>query len=43
MIYCGNKEYELERAKKEIKKVALEDEIIRADKIKEEILKECVE
>jgi hypothetical protein len=38
MIYCGNKQYELDRAKTETKKVALPEEIEKADKIREKIL-----
>ncbi len=38
MIYCGNKQYELDRAKTETKKVALPEEIEKADKIRENIL-----
>ena len=38
MIYCGTKEYELERAKTETKKIALPEEIKKADQIKEKIL-----
>tara|TARA_R100001594_G_scaffold3197_3_gene12210 strand:+ start:8405 stop:9379 length:975 start_codon:yes stop_codon:yes gene_type:complete len=38
MIYCGSKEYELERAKTETKKIALPEEIKKADQIKEKIL-----
>jgi len=37
MIYCGTKEYELNRAKTETKKIALPEEIERAEKIKENI------
>tara|TARA_Y100000114_G_scaffold156407_1_gene183522 strand:- start:928 stop:1908 length:981 start_codon:yes stop_codon:yes gene_type:complete len=40
MIYCGSQEYELNRAKTETKKVALQDELEKAKKIKEEILNE---
>ena len=36
MIYCGNFEYELNRAKKNIKKVFTEEEILRVKKIKGE-------
>tara|TARA_R110002153_G_scaffold180935_1_gene334349 strand:+ start:847 stop:1821 length:975 start_codon:yes stop_codon:yes gene_type:complete len=39
MIYCGNKQYELDRAKTETKKIALPEEIEKANKIKEKILK----
>tara|TARA_R110000796_G_C14555132_1_gene434276 strand:+ start:785 stop:1759 length:975 start_codon:yes stop_codon:yes gene_type:complete len=38
MIYCGNKEYELDRAKTETKKIALPEEIEKANKIREKIL-----
>ena len=38
MIYCGTKEYELERAKTETKKIALPEEIKKADEIREKIL-----
>ena len=37
MIYCGSKEYELNRAKTETKKIMLPEEIKRAEKIKQEI------
>ena len=37
MIYCGSKEYELNRAKTETKKVALPEEIEKAEKIKMKI------
>jgi len=40
MIYCGNKEYELNRAKTETKKIALPEEILKAEKIKEKIFYE---
>jgi len=40
MIYCGSKEYELERARTETKKVALPEEIERANQIREEIFNE---
>tara|TARA_R110000803_G_scaffold131996_1_gene199206 strand:+ start:179 stop:1165 length:987 start_codon:yes stop_codon:yes gene_type:complete len=43
MIYCGNSEYELNRAKTNTKKVANEFEIEKAKKIKESILNECVQ
>tara|TARA_R110001606_G_scaffold362494_3_gene516279 strand:- start:174 stop:1160 length:987 start_codon:yes stop_codon:yes gene_type:complete len=43
MIYCGNAEYELKRAKTNTKKVANEFEIEKAKKIKESILDECVQ
>tara|TARA_R110002020_G_scaffold179449_2_gene373024 strand:+ start:453 stop:1439 length:987 start_codon:yes stop_codon:yes gene_type:complete len=43
MIYCGNAEYELKRAKTNTKKVANEFEIEKAKKIKESILNECVQ
>lgn len=39
MIYCGDKQYELDRAKTETKKIALPQEIEKANKIKEVILK----
>ena len=38
MIYCGSKEYELNRAKTETKKVMLPEEIEKAEKIKNKIL-----
>ena len=38
MIYCGNAEYELKRAKTNTKKVALPEELEKAKKIKEEII-----
>tara|TARA_R100000655_G_scaffold17039_2_gene36581 strand:+ start:696 stop:1670 length:975 start_codon:yes stop_codon:yes gene_type:complete len=38
MIYCGNKQYELNRAKTETKKVMLPEEIDKADEIKKRIL-----
>ena len=38
MIYCGDSEYELNRAKTNTKKVADEQEIFRAEKIKNEVL-----
>ncbi len=38
MIYCGDADYELKRAKTNTKKVALPDELEKAKKIKEEIL-----
>ena len=38
MIYCGTKQYELDRAKTETKKVMLPDEIERVDEIKKRIL-----
>lgn len=37
MIYCGSKDYELSRAKSNTKKVALDEEIERANKIRKEI------
>jgi len=37
MIYCGTKEYELERAKTETKKIALPEELLKADQIKKSI------
>ena len=40
MIYCGNADYELNRAKTNTKKVADEEEIKRAKLIKDEILNE---
>jgi len=40
MIYCGNSEYELNRAKTNTKKVALPKELDKAKKIKESILNE---
>ena len=40
MIYCGNAEYELKRAKTNTKKVALPEELEKAKKIKESILNE---
>jgi len=40
MIYCGNSEYELNRAKTNTKKTALPEELERAKKIKERILNE---
>ena len=40
MIYCGNAEYELKRAKTNTKKTALPEELDRAKKIKESILNE---
>ena len=40
MIYCGNYEYELKRAKTNTKKVANEEELQRAKLIKDEILNE---
>ena len=40
MIYCGNAEYELKRAKTNTKKTALPEELERAKKIKESILNE---
>ena len=38
MIYCGTKDYELDRAKTETKKIALPEEIIKADEIRKKIL-----
>ena len=38
MIYCGTKQYELDRAKTETKKVMLPEEIERVDEIKKRIL-----
>jgi hypothetical protein len=38
MIYCGNAEYELNRAKTNTKKVANEEELERAKLIKDKIL-----
>lgn len=38
MLYCGSKQYELDRAKSDTKKVALPDEIAKANKIKNKIL-----
>jgi len=38
MIFCGTKQYELDRAKTETKKVALPEEIEKANAIKERIL-----
>jgi len=38
MIYCGNADYELNRAKTNTKKVANEEELQRAKIIKDEIL-----
>ena len=43
MIYCGDYEYELNRAKTNTKKVSNEEELERAKKIKESILNECVQ
>ena len=40
MIYCGDAEYELKRAKTNTKKTALPEELERAKKIKESILNE---
>jgi len=40
MIYCGTKEYELNRAKTDTKKVALDEEIQKADEIKSKILQD---
>ena len=40
MIYCGNADYELNRAKTNTKKVADEEELKRAKLIKDEILNE---
>jgi hypothetical protein len=40
MIYCGNADYELNRAKTNTKKVANEEELKRAKLIKDEILNE---
>ena len=40
MIYCGDAEYELNRAKTNTKKVANEEELQKAKLIKEEILNE---
>ena len=39
MIYCGSKKYELERAKTDTKKIALPQEIEKAEKIKQRLLK----
>jgi hypothetical protein len=39
MIYCGSKEYELDRAKTDTKKIALPQEIEKAEKIKQRLLK----
>jgi hypothetical protein len=38
MIYCGSKEYELNRAKTETKKIALPEELKKAQEIKSRIL-----
>ena len=38
MIYCGSKEYELERAKTETKKIALPEELKKAEEIRSRIL-----
>ncbi|WP_296317248.1 hypothetical protein [Winogradskyella sp. UBA3174] len=40
MIYCGNAEYELNRAKTNTKKIALPEELEKAKKIKQEIFNE---
>jgi len=40
MIYCGSKEYELNRAKTETKKIALPEEIKKAEEIKKVIFNE---
>ena len=40
MIYCGDADYELNRAKTNTKKIALPDELERAKIIKDEILNE---
>ena len=42
MIYCGDAEYELNRAKTGTKKVATEQELQKAELIKNEVLP-CVE
>jgi len=38
MIYCGTKQYELDRAKTETKKVALPEEKVKADEIRKKIM-----
>ena len=38
MIYCGDANYELNRAKTNTKKIALPEELEKANKIREEIL-----
>ena len=38
MIYCGTKQYELDRAKTETKKVALPEEKVKADEIRKRIM-----
>ena len=38
MIYCGSKQYELDRAKTETKKVMLPEEIERAEGIRKRII-----
>ena len=40
MIYCGDADYELNRAKTNTKKVALPEELEKAKKIKESIVNE---
>ena len=42
MIYCGNAEYELNRAKTNTKKVATDEELQKGNAIRNEILS-CAE